>query len=165
MSQVKMGERFGVPRERIGRLVAKAIKNLQHESRSRRIKPLFYTYEEMRDEIIRRDERIIQLENDLLQSIRENAELRRKSRGLSETPAAEKMSNKFTTQEILGLGIEEMGLSTRSYNCLRYAKISTVADLLKCSRLEVRLFRGLGEKSFEEVEQTLENLGFRLKDW
>ena len=58
--------------------------------------------------------------------------------------------------------IEELELSVRSFNCLKRAGINTVADLISRSEDEMMKVRNLGRKSFEEVKEKLQSLGFDL---
>lgn len=58
--------------------------------------------------------------------------------------------------------IEELDLSVRSFNCLKRAGINTVADLISRSEDEMMKVRNLGRKSFDEVKDKLQSLGFDL---
>lgn len=66
--------------------------------------------------------------------------------------------------KILGMTIEEMDLSVRSYNCLKRANIHTVEDLTKKTEEDMLKVRNLGKKSLVEVIYKLESLGLKLKD-
>tara|TARA_B110000977_G_scaffold197036_1_gene278650 strand:- start:12915 stop:13850 length:936 start_codon:yes stop_codon:yes gene_type:complete len=60
--------------------------------------------------------------------------------------------------------IEELQFSVRSYNCLKRAKINTVADLLEYSSKTLLELRHFGRKSCDEVITILRNkLGIILK--
>ncbi len=66
----------------------------------------------------------------------------------------------LTPNEIL---IEDLGLSVRSYNCLKRAQIHTVSDLLDYSQQNLLEIKNFGSKSAEEVAQALQNrLGIEL---
>ncbi len=58
--------------------------------------------------------------------------------------------------------IEELDLSVRSFNCLKRAGINTVEDLTSKSEDEMMKVRNLGKKSFDEVREKLQSLGFDL---
>jgi DNA-directed RNA polymerase subunit alpha len=59
--------------------------------------------------------------------------------------------------------IEDLGLSVRSYNCLKRAQIHTVSDLLDYSQQNLLEIKNFGLKSAEEVAQALQNrLGIEL---
>ncbi|MBR4976424.1 MAG: DNA-directed RNA polymerase subunit alpha [Thermoguttaceae bacterium] len=63
-------------------------------------------------------------------------------------------------QEILDLSMAEIGLSVRTTNCLDEQGISTVGELLKCTRADLLSIPNFGEKTLEEVFNALEKLGF-----
>ena len=59
--------------------------------------------------------------------------------------------------------IEDLGLSVRSYNCLKRTQIHTVSDLLDYSQQNLLEIKNFGLKSAEEVAQALQNrLGIEL---
>lgn len=63
----------------------------------------------------------------------------------------------------LELSTAEMGLPVRTTNCLDEQGISTVGDLLRCSREDLLAVPNFGEKTLEEVYKALEKLGFYRK--
>ena len=65
-------------------------------------------------------------------------------------------------EKILEMTIEELDLSVRSFNCLTRAGINTVDDLINKSEEEMMKVRNLGKKSFDEVKEKLQSLGFDL---
>ena len=65
-------------------------------------------------------------------------------------------------EKVLEMTIEELGLSVRSFNCLKRAGINTVEDLINKSEEEMMKVRNLGRKSLEEVMAKLNALGFSL---
>ena len=69
------------------------------------------------------------------------------------------------TKNLYGnIAIEELQLSVRAYNCLKRAKINTVADLLKYSPEQLQELRNFGRKSGDEVYTVLKNkLGIIFK--
>ena len=64
--------------------------------------------------------------------------------------------------KLLDMTIEELDLSVRSFNCLKRAGINTVDDLINKSEEEMLKVRNLGKKSFDEVREKLQSLGFDL---
>ena len=81
----------------------------------------------------------------------------------------EKKEGSYTTylfekgkEKILEMTIEELDLSVRSFNCLKRAGINTVDDLINKSEEEMLKVRNLGKKSFDEVREKLQSLGFDL---
>lgn len=69
------------------------------------------------------------------------------------TSGPSKYQSEFHLNEIL---IEQLQLSVRSYNCLKRAQISTVADLLKYTKQDLLEIKNFGEKSADEVMQSVE---------
>lgn len=65
-------------------------------------------------------------------------------------------------EKVLEMTIEELELSVRSFNCLKRAGISTVEDLTNKTDAEMMKVRNLGKKSFDEVKEKLQSLGFDL---
>lgn len=69
-------------------------------------------------------------------------------------------------EKVLDKTIEELDLSVRSYNCLKRADIQTVKDLTERTEADMMKVRNLGQKSLEEIELKLADLGvgFRQED-
>ena len=65
--------------------------------------------------------------------------------------------------KLLELSIEELELSVRASNGLKRASINTVGDLIGKTREEMSKIRNLGQKSLEEIELKLNELGFGFK--
>ena len=67
-----------------------------------------------------------------------------------ETPVQEKQSEHLET-----IFIEELELSVRAYNCLKRANIHTLSDLLQYSKSDLLEFKNFGQKSADEVCESL----------
>lgn len=67
------------------------------------------------------------------------------------------------SSKVLDMTIEDLDLSVRSFNCLKRANITTVADLAEKTEDDMMKVRNLGRKSLEEVKKKLEELGLTLK--
>lgn len=65
--------------------------------------------------------------------------------------------------KILEMSIEELELSVRASNGLKRANINTVGDLISKTREEMSKIRNLGQKSLEEIERKLKELGLGFK--
>lgn len=65
--------------------------------------------------------------------------------------------------KVLEMSIEELELSVRASNGLKRASINTVGDLIEKSREEMGKIRNLGQKSLEEIERKLVELGLAFK--
>jgi DNA-directed RNA polymerase subunit alpha len=59
--------------------------------------------------------------------------------------------------------IEELELGVRSYNCLKRAGVQTVGDLVRKSESELNAIPNFGQKSIEEVIETLDTRGLGLR--
>jgi DNA-directed RNA polymerase subunit alpha len=59
--------------------------------------------------------------------------------------------------------IEELELGVRSYNCLKRAGIQTVGDLVRKSEGELNAIPNFGQKSIEEVIETLHARGLAMR--
>ncbi len=59
--------------------------------------------------------------------------------------------------------IDKLGLSQRSKNCLRNNNISTIKDLLNFRETEIKQFKNLGDKSFDEIKSKLKQFNLFLK--
>lgn len=83
-----------------------------------------------------------------------------------EAREAEIMVEKEETEieKNLGLPIEELDLSVRSYNCLKRAGINNILELTNRTEAEMMKVRNLGRKSLIEVKGKLAGLGLSLKD-
>ncbi len=60
--------------------------------------------------------------------------------------------------------IEELELGVRSYNCLKRAGVQTVGDLVRKSNSELNAIPNFGQKSIEEVIETLHSRGLDLRE-
>ncbi len=76
------------------------------------------------------------------------------------TPAVDGVASNNGLDEIL---IEELELGVRSYNCLKRAGVQTVGDLVRKSRAELNAIPNFGQKSIEEVIETLHARGLDLQ--
>jgi len=60
--------------------------------------------------------------------------------------------------------IEDLNLSARSFNSLDRAGIKYVGELVLMSELEVKNIKNLGKKSFEEISEKLNSIGYPLNE-
>jgi DNA-directed RNA polymerase subunit alpha len=75
-------------------------------------------------------------------------------------PAGDGVASSNGLDEIL---IEELELGVRSYNCLKRAGVQTVGDLVRKTRSELNAIPNFGQKSIEEVIETLHARGLDLQ--
>jgi DNA-directed RNA polymerase subunit alpha len=60
--------------------------------------------------------------------------------------------------------IEELEIGVRAYNCLKRAGIQTIGDLVQKSESELKAIPNFGERSIEEVKESLAALGLGLRE-
>ncbi len=64
--------------------------------------------------------------------------------------------------ENLNRSVDELELSVRSYNCLKNANISTIADLVQKTEQEMLKTKNFGRKSLIEIKEILDEMGLTL---
>ena len=62
------------------------------------------------------------------------------------------------------ISINDLNLTTRTYNCLARDGIRTVGDICKRTKNEMMRVRHLGNRSLEEIELRLMGLGYKFKE-
>lgn len=62
-------------------------------------------------------------------------------------------------RKLLKTSLEDLDLSVRAYNCLKAAKINTLADMVRFDTHELLKFRNFGKKSLVEIEELLAEKG------
>ncbi len=62
-------------------------------------------------------------------------------------------------RKLLKTSLEDLDLSVRAYNCLKAAKINTLAELVQYDTHELLKFRNFGKKSLVEIEELLVEKG------
>lgn len=62
-------------------------------------------------------------------------------------------------RKLLKTSLEDLDLSVRAYNCLKAAKINTLAELVRYDMHELLKFRNFGKKSLVEIEELLQEKG------
>ena len=75
-------------------------------------------------------------------------------------------NNIIAKDKILEMGIEDLELSVRSFNCLKRSGAKTVRDLIAMTQEDLMKVRNMGKKSLDEVNEKLISLGvtFTKKD-
>ena len=64
--------------------------------------------------------------------------------------------------EKYNMPVEQLDLSVRTMNCLRRSNIATVGELIGKGTKELLKLRNFGQKSFQEIEDRLTNIGLSL---
>ena len=137
---------FGVSRERIRQIEAKAIRKLRHPSRL-----YFIRYGE---EVKELQDDINKLTNDLL---------------LKKEQLLNILANpdliELTKEEIEGAtSIDTLDFSVRTYHVLRRSGVDTLLQLMSKSVKQLRVIRNMGNKSIREIIEKLGKIGFKLSE-
>jgi DNA-directed RNA polymerase subunit alpha len=85
--------------------------------------------------------------------------------GLSEAVEAvqEQEGGQEGEEDTEEMSIEDLDLSVRAFNCLKRANINTVGQLIQMTPEDMMKVRNLGQKSMEEIESKLDQLGLSLR--
>jgi DNA-directed RNA polymerase subunit alpha len=70
--------------------------------------------------------------------------------------------NKTVYNKNLLKSVDELELSVRSYNCLKNANISTIADLVQKTEQEMLRTKNFGRKSLNEIKEIISAMGLHL---
>lgn len=142
----EIGMEYGLTRERIRQIIAKAVRRMRHPARMKLIEYGLAGYAHMNEN--RRRKEKLEAEDKALDELEQDLILRRAF-----------LEGVLPTQEVreeerIGKDIylEDMDLSVRSYNCLKRAKCDTLGDVcqvLKDGRLNK--LRNVGRKTMNEV--------------
>ncbi|MEA3372053.1 MAG: DNA-directed RNA polymerase subunit alpha [Campylobacterota bacterium] len=62
----------------------------------------------------------------------------------------------------LTAGIDELGLSARSFNCLDRSSIKLIGEIVLMSTNDLKNVKNLGKKSYEEIVEKLTEFGFEV---
>ncbi len=142
-----IGERFGVGKERIRQIEAKALRILRHPSRIRELTGLYTNSKHKLDKEINTAVGILKV---------------RWQDGKLAEPAtiaiSEIKSSSFETSSV-----DDWDLSVRAYNCMKNARISNGAELLQYSEKELMRTINFGKRSLQEIKYFLHGLGLQLK--
>lgn len=89
------------------------------------------------------------------------SELRATAKGLKSIDVVQRSTN-GSLHNGLVTGIDELGLSVRSYNCLMRAGIKTVEELIRWAPADLMRVRNLGRKDLDEILAKLGKFGLEL---
>ena len=82
-----------------------------------------------------------------------------KDLGKTSTSTTEEKSTTSISSEYYNMPIEQLGLSGRIAHCLRRNRISTVGELLEKEKGELLQMRSFGQKSWDELQERLYEIG------
>ena len=150
---VETGKRFGVPRERIRQVEAKAIRKMLRPTCRDILQKGFYRW--TLDEIEHRAESIA------VEKIMEFKRAWAEEHNDEPVTAEETVDS---VDSIINCPIEWLDLSVRSYNCMKRANIDTVRDLTERTADSMMYVRNLGRKSLDEIRKKLNQYGLSFAD-
>lgn len=135
---------YGLSRERVRQIIQVGLHRI----------PKWKNYVEMRKEYKRMKSRITNLESEnlLLKTQLDEMTLKYNAK-----------TNTNPTDPILTKSIMDIGLSTRSTNCLRMAGVKTVFDITRLTPDDLLNINQMGKKSKLEIEEFLETNKLSLK--
>jgi len=73
----------------------------------------------------------------------------------------ESASNTIELKKLM-LGIEELNLSARSFNCLEKAEIKHIGELALMDGARLKDIKNLGKKSLDEIKEKMDEIGFPI---
>jgi len=76
--------------------------------------------------------------------------------------AEEKLIRLSIPEEQYKMPVEQLDLSVRTMNCLRRGGITTVGELISKKSKDLLKLRNFGQKSFQEIEERLKQMGISL---
>ena len=76
----------------------------------------------------------------------------------------EEVEEEPEVDENLSKVIEDLDLSLRAFHCLKKENINTVEDILNYGSNELKKIRNFGKKSYTEVEEAVNELGYEIPE-
>lgn len=146
---------MNISKERVRMIEQKALRKLRHPSRWTKI-TCGINFE---NDIIELQERVNAKEKELSSKLHL---LRAKIEKIDAVLKEFGFDLKLTTPEDES-PIDVLGLSVRSYNCLKRSGVNTIKELTLMTENELRNVRNLGPRCTEEVIVALEKFGYSLK--
>ena len=146
MKYDSIGKVYGVTRERVRQIDAKALRKLRHPSRWRYIQ---YGI------------------NGVVDSIKEKAFQDGYQKGVQfgyKQALADVKLNKVNHLEYGDLTLEDMDLSVRSHNCMCRAGVKCAMDIVDMGYHKLIHVRNFGKRSYDEVIKKLEQFGYDVSN-
>lgn len=148
---------FGISNTRVQQIIDKTIARLRHPCWRTLISEGLHAY--MQKEITKQvEERVTaRLRGEYLRGFTDgkNEAIKEKPKNDSDTPLSANLT----------LPIEDMGLSVRSYNCLKRAGNNYLCDLLSYESEDIWKIRNLGKKNAIEIAVKIQSYGFFGTVW
>lgn len=158
------GKHFGVTRERIRQVEAKALRKMRHPSRSNK----FTMIDGGEVQRIQMENEYLRAENEALRTHIAFAVHTLRDRRIPvemyrprKNPEPERKPELTVPDH--DLSIDELNLSVRSWNCCRRAGYSKVGDFVGKTTADLMMTRNLGRKSMEELIAKLAEHGVEIE--
>lgn len=154
----ELGTKYNLTRERCRQIIQKALRKLRHPSRLR----IILGTKDFMDEIKELERTIRNLE--------ERVECSKRLEKMHDDCIEElKKQEKDISSGFLTTSIEELGLSTRSINCLKrltngWGREVSVEEIVEHSIDDLYKVRNLGKKSIDEIVAKVHGFGLKFKD-
>lgn len=74
----------------------------------------------------------------------------------------ETKTREWDFEQLMNLKVEDMDLSVRAYNCLRYGGISTMEEIISYTPQRLKRVRNVGVRAYEEIVNMLHSHGLDL---
>ena len=150
------GKEFGVTRERIRQVEAKALRKLRHPSRRK----LIECGSAVLDELTALQEQLNRTKEELQREIlKKKQELKDLKDGDPDT-----VKDILVANGALDTRIENMGLSVRAYNCCVRAGYKSADEFVGKKQSDLMKIRNLGRKSMEDLIRKLSECGIEIKE-
>jgi hypothetical protein len=65
----------------------------------------------------------------------------------------------WSNPDVFNMGVEDLNLSMRAYNCLRRSGFMTVGQVIERSEEDLLSLRNFGQNSYDELRERLDELG------
>lgn len=154
MTLEQIGRQYGVTRERIRQVEAKAIRKLRHPS-------LFmtYKYDFIPERVMKAFEESCSNAISVLEIFQENA-----IKFQCEISEDDDIPDVLDNTDDLSVPIDELGLSFRARNLLLRANVRTIRELTMMTAKDITSLRNAGMATLNEIRMKLHEKGMKLAD-
>lgn len=159
----QVAQKKGVTQQRVRQIEAKALRKLRHPSRSNELRPFILPISEIRKELDKLLEEWKKAKEGMvalrLSQVISTDEIGNSINILPQLPVLNSESALF---KLFLRKIDDLELSTRTYNALKGTGIYNVGQLVQLTEKEILRLKNFGYKSLNEIKFTLE-YGLTLK--
>ena len=148
----EIGEDLYISRERVRQIFFKAIRKSSHIAH---LKEELDAYEQLKKKYATLQEAVNVMDDDFKEYVRMKVE----AKTMDDDPVELSKEDEFLN--FLSTPLSEFDFSVRCLNCLRYADIRTIADLVRLQKRDVLCLRNFGKKSLTELDDFIEEKGLQ----